>query len=376
MGVTNLILLFALTNCSEFARKLDLPVPLPLTSNSVQWIRVKELIPSLDIMIDLTNGYSFKVRNQGVCTFRDPKALHARFPKDRHEERRATMSQDEALAFARKSIQKLGYDPEFFYANLNPKIEQFFQWIPQYEFEWNQPNSESDWDPSITIEVDAAERRILYFDSLMLRAGHYPEIAGLLELVTNRWRGEVRRFFPDQSFDLPKVTLEQLTNALLHISKFAHTLHLSINGPASTNEVQLAQLHRNMNMGTVDLSIVFTNGYWFGCNPTNGNVEQFSDGRPFFGMKRVRLRDYEGKWNLSEKQAIALVTDAVIKLGYNMKPLFKEKPDVQKPNIRGKIVVPRYSFRWQSINGGLLEKSVWAEVDADAGRIVCLGILE
>jgi len=88
------------------------------------------------------------------------------------------------------------------------------------------------------------------------------------------------------------------------------------------------------------------------------------------------LRNYVGKWNMSEKEAIVLVQRATRQLGFNMDNLFKHEPEVQKPNIRGRLIVPRFHFAWKHVVDAQLEKGVFAEVDANAGQLTAFGIAD
>ena len=105
-------------------------------------------------------------------------------------------------------------------------------------------------------------------------------------------------------------------------------------------------------------------------------VLSFDDGKPFFNGRPVRLRNYVGKWKMSDKQAIALVQTATRQLGFNIDEVFNHQPEIQKPNIRGDVIVPRYHFTWKRVIGAQLEKGVFAEVDADSGRLVALDVAD
>jgi hypothetical protein len=124
------------------------------------------------------------------------------------------------------------------------------------------------------------------------------------------------------------------------------------------------------------LSIQLTNGYRFSCDMEKGRVEGFDDGKPFFSGWPVHLRNYVGKWKMNEKQAIVLIQRATKELGYNMDELFKLEPEIEKPNIRGGLVVPRFHFIWKRVVGAQLEKGVFAEVDADGRRLAAFSVAD
>ncbi len=372
MNITNLILVAVLSNCTEFARKLELPLDLPLTTNQIRTFRVYELYPSLSVWVTLTNDYRFDFTRGRVYWFEDPMALQRQFPTTNHFGRKAVMTQAEALALAKESVTKLGYSPDDFYMELDPEVKQLFG-LPHYEFTWYEPHRDS--VPSISIEIDAASGRVVYWYALALYcpSNPDPDIPGLKELVEADRRRQVARYFPGAPLDPPKVEDGQILEVLPKIKAFAQTLALPIKGPESLEEVQASWI--SYQMITPDLVINLTNGYQFIYDMRLKRVDCFVAKESFFFSRRVRLRDFTGEWKMSEKAAIALVTNAVGKLGYKMETLFRQKPVVEKPNIRGKIVVPRYRLTWEQGSRGVLERRVCAEVDADAGRLVSLSIV-
>ena len=55
---------------------------------------------------------------------------------------------------------------------------------------------------------------------------------------------------------------------------------------------------------------------------------------------------------------------------------FPRFAEIQKPNIRGNMVVPRFHLTWHYLVDAQLEKGVFAEVDANAGRLTAFGIAD
>ncbi len=55
---------------------------------------------------------------------------------------------------------------------------------------------------------------------------------------------------------------------------------------------------------------------------------------------------------------------------------FPRFAEIQKPNIRGRLIVPRFHFAWKHVVDAQLEKGVFAEVDAKAGRLTAFGIAD
>jgi hypothetical protein len=158
------------------------------------------------------------------------------------------------------------------------------------------------------------------------------------------------------------------------IKAFIQILELLIPASDSPGQVNRAQLSYAMVLPR--LSIQFTNGYRFSYDMEKRRVEGFDDGKPFFSGRPVRLRNYAGKWKMNEKQAIAFVKRATKELGYNMDEVFNLEPEIQKPNIRGNLIVPRFHFTWKRVVNAQLEKGVFAEVDADGGRLAAFSVAD
>src|SRR5207244_8733173 len=83
------------------------------------------------------------------------------------------------------------------------------------------------------------------------------------------------------------------------------------------------------------------------------------------------LPGYIKKWLLTNP----LVSDNPITI-VGLPELFKLEPEIQKPNIRGNLIVPRFHFTWKRVVAAQLEKGVFAEVDADGGRLAAFSVAD
>ncbi len=376
MNVTNLILVTVLSHCSDFASKLNLPLNVPLSTNEVKAFRILNTYPSLKATIVLTNNYSFHFSSGHVTVFTGPLSLQVDFGRfDRNQwGRKATVSREKALAFARESVQKLGYSLEDLYMDLDPTVQEPFGY-PNYTFTWNVPNSGDSYSRAIEIEVDCANKRIVRLEAPLLILIHEaePDSPGLKELAEEDRRRQLQRIPGLENTELKKDD-ERVLAVLPKIKAFIQTLELPI--PASDSPGQVSRAQISYATGLPRLSIQLTNGYRFSCDMEKGRVEGFDDGKPFFSGWPVHLRNYVGKWKMNEKQAIVLIQRATKELGYNMDELFKHEPEIEKPNIRGGLVVPRIHFTWERVVNAVLEKGVFAEVDADGGRLAAFSVAD
>jgi hypothetical protein len=122
---SNAMLVAVLPHVSDFAKKLELPVSQPITTNQVIWSHPSPLKGFIADAIVLTNRYWFSYSWGYVNGFRslddnpffdeDPAKNWPRyaFGKD-------NMTTNEAIELARSSLLKLGYNPQLFNADQPP----------------------------------------------------------------------------------------------------------------------------------------------------------------------------------------------------------------------------------------------------------------
>src|SRR4030095_886137 len=135
MNVTNLILVAVLSHCSDFASKLNLPLNLPLRTNDVKAFQILHTYPSLDATMVLTNNHSFNFISGHVMAYKGPLSIQVDFGHFNTNQwgRKPKISQVEGVAFARESVQKLGYSLEDLYMDLAPAAQEPFGY-PNYTF--------------------------------------------------------------------------------------------------------------------------------------------------------------------------------------------------------------------------------------------------
>jgi len=125
LNYSNALLVAILPHISDFAKKLDLPVTQPVTTNQVAWSRPSPYKEFIADTVVLTNHYWFSYSWGCVDGFRslvdnpfyddDPAQnwSHYAFGKD-------NMSTNEAITMAREALKKLGYDLKQFHADDPP----------------------------------------------------------------------------------------------------------------------------------------------------------------------------------------------------------------------------------------------------------------
>lgn len=146
---SNAVLTVILPHISDYAKKLDLPVPQPVTMSQVAHFGVKNIQGEVGGGVWLTNHYLFSFNNGYVDMFRlnkgnpffddDPSS---NWPEYAYGP--INMTTNEAIDFIRQSIAKLGYDlktlrvdvpPDFFSGGEILKNGHPF---PYCEVEWRK----------------------------------------------------------------------------------------------------------------------------------------------------------------------------------------------------------------------------------------------
>lgn len=155
----------------EYAKKLGLAVPLPLTTNHVARFSVEDNGGWPHCELELTNGWRFIYRNSMVNGFYAPDSF---FDAERRPflvkdyVGKWNMTKPEAIALIGKTLAKLNYPTDLIRMDFPPQIHiSTVTNIPRYNFWWWQENeAKDDLVSKIEAEVDADKRQIksLYFD--------------------------------------------------------------------------------------------------------------------------------------------------------------------------------------------------------------------
>lgn len=178
------LLLGVLPLISDYARKLQLPISLPVTTNQVASFD-PQFFPG-ETYVTLTNAYRFVYAHGYIRQFHAPYAFFAGGKRDGRIEDywgRARMSEREAIELARDTIRRLGYSLEALHLDRRPKIKKPLKigdhTIPRYRLHWEftAPATEDEEAQQAGIvcltevEVDAAKKTVrsisIYDRSLM-----------------------------------------------------------------------------------------------------------------------------------------------------------------------------------------------------------------
>ena len=165
---------------SEFAQKLNLPTPTPVTGNQVLDFKCDPRKGQIGGLLTLTNGTRFSFVDGHVSSYRsrvsyfslqDPELIPSFYGLIKVREA-------EALRIARGVIKRLGYSETLFHTELPPRVTQPEKMgadrVARYRFQWLDP----DWRASpkiagvtpalLDVEVDASSGRLKWYRWLPL----------------------------------------------------------------------------------------------------------------------------------------------------------------------------------------------------------------
>ena len=373
---SNAVLVALMPYFSDAAQKLDLPVPHPITMQQVVGAGISPFrYPNGDIMgagIEVQGkntrrrwciSYQFgHVRcvelRPSYFTIQDPDDLTNCYGKIR-------MTKGEAVKMARDTITKLGIPLEDVFAEQEPVVTlpesvDVTNTLPYYRIKWMDPYSNSE---AVDIGINADAKRV---ERIRFGIGDYNLNRPMPKINVPT---PLARFYP---YANPEYAWKLLPIVLRAVDDYSKTLGLPISRPLTTNHV--ARFSVSDNGGWPHSEVELTDGWEFVYRNSMVNGYYAPDNLFHFRRagQRTLIKDYTGKWNLTEAQAIALVKRTLAKLNYPTNLVHMNfEPQVIKPKVPG---IPRYSFYWEQSNATHddLESRISAEVDADKGELKSL----
>lgn len=361
---SNAVLLAVMPYVSDCAQKLDLPVPHPATAAHVLNCAVVPIRDAGESVV-LQGGWAFMF---GMGRFKGFQGPHSYFSlQDPDQIPRYygtnTMSRNEAISLARKTLTLLGVKLETVFAEQEPHVTGPLNLgtnvVPHFRIEWPDPRSGSH---SVEVEVDGQVRRVerLWFSGFM-----GPRVT---QLSTDLPPPPIRRPAPQAN---PAYAWALVPLALHAVDDYGQKLALPIPRPLTTNHV--ARFFLADNEGWPHCEIELTNGWRFIYRNRMVNGYYAPDNLFSSDRRQVLIKDFIGKWRMTEQDAIRLVKTTLARLNYPTNLVHTDfQPEIRKPAVAG---IPRYSIAWwykTNPDAEDLQSKVEAEVDADRGELKSL----
>ena len=328
---SNAVLVAILPHVSDFAHKLNLPIPTPVTPAQVRYFKCDPRKDHVGGMLMLTNRFQFTFLNGRVCVYRSPSSYFSLQDIDMPAEfyGPVKVSKKEAVRIAHEAIKKLGYTDKAVHADTDPKITPPVQigtnYVPRYRIRWLDPAWRGARTPGspipaiLDIEVNAGNRRVemLSMTSRETQAPN-PRVGVQPPPVQGQPKGPHLMQAGHASWASKEYASAMLTNVLPMISDFIAKAGLTVKTPVTTNDVDPSRYTCVIDQGNPVIQLYLKNGDRF--NYTHGHVTAFYAHDAFFKFPEVgRVDEFIGKINVSTNEAIAVSKDALKRLGYNSK---------------------------------------------------------
>lgn len=350
---------------SDMARRLNLPVPQPITKADASNFHVMP-VRKLSASTQLRSGWIFNYAFDGhVCGFISPNSYFSLQNPDKIPEYygQVRVSPSEAVELARDALKKMAVPLEDVFADRNPQMKMpdkiGTNVVPRYEIIWIDPNSDKAADFEINAENKKVERMVLRNRNLarsLVTVSMTPKSAPLQWPSTN-----------------PEYAMRLIPIVFKAIGDYAQTLSLPIPQPLTTNNVSRVEIHDNE--GWPHAEVTLTNGWRFVYRHAMVNGFYSPNILVSTGYRPYHAREFEGKWNLTTNQAIELVKKTLAKLNYPTNNVHMDfAPNVICAAGDFKKSIPRYFFEWhyENVAHDDLQSKVEAEVNADNGKLESL----
>lgn len=366
---SNAVLVAMMPYVSNAVEKLDLPVPRPVTMEQVSYCNIAPQ-RMLSVEMGIKGGWDFRFSDGYVCAVQGPRHFFGIQDFDRIPEffGETKITRDQAVRLARDTLGKLDVSLESVFAEQEPNVTgplpNGTNTVPHYLVEWFDPRAVGQAPACVRIEIDGQAnqvQQVRFLSSLKSLKRPPPKIA-IEPPPDPRYRAWPQTN-PDYAWKLIPIALQA-------VDEYARTLSLPIPRPLTTNH--LARFSLADNGGWPHSEIELTNGWTFIYR--NRMVNGYYAPDNFFNSddRPISIKDFTGKWNMSEAEAIALIRRTLAKLNYPTNLLRMEfAPQLIKPSVPG---IPRYSFWWWCENETKqdLVSKVEAEVDADKRELKSL----
>lgn len=362
---SNAVMAAVLPYFSDVAKKLDLPVPQPITRADVARIHFLPFLnrtsrdPWVEIVLKdgwafaYAFGYLHSVTDlRGYSLLQDPDQVPRYYGQVR-------MTRSEAVQFARDALKKLGISLEDVFAEQEPRVtepEKFgTNTVPHYDIDWLCP-----WGgDSADIHINANTKRIERIYFLNKNLEHKLKIGVVPPPVPPDW--------PPVN---PEYARQLIPIMLKAIDDYSWTLSLPVPRQLTTDDVARVEIHDNG--GWPHAEITLTNGWRFIYR--HRMVNGFYSPQNWFDSsnRKIHFKEFKGTWNLTTNQAIEVVRQALEKLDYPTNHIHMGVASHVFAAAVDREHIPRLEFQWYHSPRDELQSKIEAEVNTENGTLESL----
>ena len=360
---------------SDFAQRLQLPISHPLARSDIVNYGLTPFQRNhgeIDhIFIETKQGFHCSLFLGVVNAFYWPDSYHLMESIHSISNYFGTVkiTREQAIQSARDTLKKLAIPLEDVFAEQEPQVE-VPSWgtntIARYLIKWRDPRGGDNGPDRVMAEVNAETGRVAGLEFSPVNGLQRP--APRVTVVPPRGHGTFDSMIPPSMN--PDYAWKLIPIMFKAVDEYAQKLSLPIARTLTTNNVAKVEAYNND--GWPHCEIWLTNGWRFVYRHTMVNGYYAPDNLFASENRRIHIRDFEGKWNLTTNQAIEVVQRAIAKLDYPTNHVHMDFT----PNVYTAVVdrehIPRLRFEWYYPANGDLQSRVEAEVNTDNGKLESL----
>jgi hypothetical protein len=330
---SNAVLVAILPYVSDFAKTLDLPIKMPVTTGHVLHFKCDPRKDHVGGMVVLTNNFQFTFLDGRVCVYRSPGSYYSLQNPELVSSfyGKTKVKEKDALKLARQTAKKLGYSKSEVQIDAAPHItapeKVGSNEIPRYRFRWLDPRwkgarDEQDVIPAVfDIEVNAANREIEMICVPPMATGRPGPKVDIKPPVIRKQSGSQETKPSGRAVWVNETYARAFLNAVLpQISRFIEKTKLPIQTPVTTNDVDMSQYLCVDNGEGPSVQMYLKNGDRF--NYHHGHVAAFYSHDAFLKFPKAgRAEDFVGSSNVSTNEAIAFTKELLEQLGCHENPM-------------------------------------------------------
>jgi hypothetical protein len=347
---------------SEAATKLGLPIHTPIVQADILRSHVLTF-RDLEVSVMLRDRWAFTYSHGVVDRITDSRGFSAL--QDPAQIKRyygtVAISQDDAVKVARTALTTLGIPLDVVFADQPPVVVPppviDSNTVPDFEIKWLDPRGGQTVDIHVNGSTRRVERLALFSKNISRKN---PQLTA--PVVAD----------PDWPPVNPAYASQLIPLMFQAVDNYAKKLGLPV-PPLTTNNV--ANITITDNEGWPHAEISLTNGWRFIYR--HAMVNGYYSPHVLFSVDspNMRIKAFQGKWNISEGQAIEAVRLTLAKLGFATNNVHMGfAPTVTYAQGDYQKTIPRYFFSWNFENAAKddLQSKVEAEVNADDGHVESL----
>lgn len=363
-----------LPNFSDVAKRLKLPIPYPLTETDVVDYRITPWQEQdggvAGVNITTKEGFWFSFFSGYINGFSWPNTYGGMQNKNLHGVSiffgTPKISREQAIQSARDTIKRLGVPLEDVFAEQEPQVT-LPTWgtntIDRYLVEWFDPRGQI--VGAVRMEVNGETGQV---ESALFNTSNLSKPSPKVSVVPPRGHGTFDSMIPPPVN--PEYAWKLIPLMFTAIDEYAQNLALPIPRPLVTNNV--AQISIYNNDGWPHAEVTLTTGWRFIYRHTTVNGYYAPDNFFASDNRKIHIRDFEGKWNLTTNQAVEVVRQAMAKLDYPTNHVHMDFAPIVLTAAVDRRHIPRLQFEWYYPTNGDLQSRLEAEVNMDNGKLESL----